>query len=75
MPYHDCLTLEQSSPYGCENGSPDAEFVIVFDPTFQGLENASMPNELGSVEMQLSLLCCFLACVPSFWFFSFHRNN
>jgi hypothetical protein len=56
MPYHNHSTLEQPAPYRDENGSPDAKFIVVFDPTFQGLENASMLNELGSVEMQLSLL-------------------
>jgi hypothetical protein len=32
----------------------------VFDLTFQGLENASVLNKLGSVEPRLSLLRCFL---------------
>jgi hypothetical protein len=64
MPFHNRSTLEQPAPYRDENGSPDANFVLVFDLTFQGLENASMLNESGSVEMQLSLLQRFLACVP-----------
>jgi hypothetical protein len=56
MPYRDYSTLEQLAVYGDENGSPVAKFVLAFYPTFQGLENASLLNELGSVEMHLSLL-------------------
>jgi hypothetical protein len=64
MPYHDRGTLEQPAPCRDESGSPDAKFILLFDPTFQGLENASVLNDVGSVETQLSLLRCFLACVP-----------
>jgi hypothetical protein len=60
MPYHGRLTLEQPVHYRDEN----VKFICVFDPTFQGPENASALQELGSVETQLSLPRFFLACVP-----------
>jgi hypothetical protein len=63
MPYYDFPAFEQPAPYRDENRSRDAKFLLVFNLTFQGLENASVLNELGSAEMQLSLLRCFLVCV------------
>lgn len=55
MPYHDCSVLEQPEFYRDENESPDVKCVS-FDSTYQGLENASMLDMLGSVKMHLLLL-------------------
>jgi hypothetical protein len=63
MPYHDRSAFEPA-PYTVEKGSQDAKFVLLFDPTFQGLGNGSVLNQLECAEKQLSLLRCFLACVP-----------
>lgn len=63
MSYHDCSTPEQPAPHSNDNGSPEAKFILVFNPLFQEIENAFMLNELGSVEMPLSLLQGLLMCI------------
>jgi hypothetical protein len=65
MPSHDHSTLKQPVPYVHENGSPDVKFILllVFNLTFQGLENAFVLKRLGPVKMKLLLLLCSLACI------------
>jgi hypothetical protein len=57
IPCYDNSTLGTiCSLYMDENGSPDAKFILVFDLTFQGLEDACMLNKLGT--FKLSCHCC-----------------
>lgn len=68
MPYHAIAQL-------LRNGSPDSEFVLVFNLTSQGLENVVCAEQVGSDEMQLSLLHCFLVCIPFLLVLSFCGNE
>jgi hypothetical protein len=56
IPYHDHSNLEKPASYRDENGRPDAKFLLVLDPTFQGLENVSVLYKFDSIEVQLLLL-------------------
>jgi hypothetical protein len=63
MPYHYRSAIDK--PESCTDGnrSPDAKFVLAFNPTFQRLQNASILNKFSSAEKQFSQLQCFLACI------------